>query len=378
MPRRKPARRFLTASLHPYNTRDNIKPPNSVRSVSTAMTQQPHSAVASYIQGFSITLEERGLDPQAIFRKAGITVQASSDPMKRITNEEISRLFDVAIEATGDPALGVAVGSHMVPANLHALGFALLASSTLRDFYDRIARYYRIASDNADFVHYEEGGASVLEAANPVDNVSPSSAEAWVALMVRFMRSLYEKELNPLWVRFGHSLPPGTEQIYQDYFKCPVYFDCDEIARIAIDSSLMDIPLPGASPDLAQQNDQIVREYLEKRGKQDVINRVRLEIVSNLSSGTVSSQGVAMKLHMSPRTMQSKLSQKDTNFQEILDNTRRELAGAYMDQSHLAITEIAYLLGFTDASNFTRAFRRWHGVSPRDYRKQKAGNEGES
>jgi AraC-like DNA-binding protein len=89
-----------------------------------------------------------------------------------------------------------------------------------------------------------------------------------------------------------------------------------------------------------------------------------------LASGTLSKQGVAEKMHMSARNLQLKLAEKETTFQDTLDTTRQNLASGYIEQSHLAITEIAYLLGFSDASNFTRAFRRWHGVSPRDYRVQ--------
>jgi AraC-like DNA-binding protein len=76
-------------------------------------------------------------------------------------------------------------------------------------------------------------------------------------------------------------------------------------------------------------------------------------------------------MHMSPRNLQLKLAANDTTFQDTLDSTRQNLAAGYIEQSHLAITEIAYLLGFSDASNFTRAFRRWHGVSPRQYRVQR-------
>jgi AraC-like DNA-binding protein len=258
----------------------------------------------------------------------------------------------------------------MVAGNLHALGFALLAISTLRDFYNRISRYNRIASQSADFVHYDEDGLSILAAENMAPSACDEAVDTWVSLMVKFMRALYEKELNPTWVELGHSMPGEHRQAFLEYFKCPVRFDCEEPARIAIDSSIMDVALPGASPDLAQHNDQIVREYLEKMDREDIVNRVRIQMVAHLSAGTLTALEVARRLHMSGCTMQTRLAQRGTNFQELLDTTRQELAAGYIQQSHLAITEIAYLLGFSDASNFTRAFRRWHGISPRDFRVQ--------
>ena len=109
-------------------------------------------------------------------------------------------------------------------------------------------------------------------------------------------------------------------------------------------------------------------QYLDQMDRKDVVNRVRRHIIEELGSGTLTKQSVADKMHMSARNLQLKLAARDTTFQDTLDSTRQNLATGYMAQSHLAITEIAYLLGFSDASNFTRAFRRWFGISPREYR----------
>jgi len=184
---------------------------------------------------------------------------------------------------------------------------------------------------------------------------------------VRFLRFLYQRDLDPVWIEMSRPMPEQGAQPYQDYFNCPVRFGCTE-ERIAMDSSLMDDPVPGASPDMAQHNDQIVMQYLEKMDRNDIVNRVRRHIIEDLASGNLSKQAVADKMHMSPRNLQLKLAGENTTFQDTLDTTRRNLATGYMQQSHLAITEIAYLLGFSDASNFTRAFRRWFGQSPRAYR----------
>ena len=146
--------------------------------------------------------------------------------------------------------------------------------------------------------------------------------------------------------------------------------------RIAIDSSLMDRPLRGASRELAQSNDQIVMRYLEKLDKADLVNRVRSLIISELASGTISKNGIADQLHMSPRSLQLKLAAKGTTFQDTLDKTRQTLAQGYMTQSSLTITEIAYLLGFADSSNFTRAFKRWTGQPPSKFRDRLDNNPG--
>lgn len=115
-------------------------------------------------------------------------------------------------------------------------------------------------------------------------------------------------------------------------------------------------------------HDQTVMHYLKQLERGDIINRVRGIIVDDLSSCALNKQRVADKLHMSARSLQMKLAAKETSFQEILDTTRQSLAMGYMEQSAISITEAAFLLGFSEVSNFTRAFKRWTGKAPRDYR----------
>lgn len=334
----------------------------------TGMEQGSPSTIASYLQSFQVSLEERGIDPAPLFKQVGVAPITASDPLLRISHEKISELFTLAVEITGEPAFGIVIGSHMVPSNLHALGFGLLASSTLRDFFTRISRYYHIVSRSADFIQYDEGETCVLAAANISPTACPEQADTWVALMVKLMRLLYSKDLNPVSISLKRAMPEESRQAYYDYFLCPVHFECEQPVSIALDMAIMDVPLPGASRELALSNDQVVCEYLERQDKLNIVSSIRKYIVANLSSGRISHQETASSLQISSRTMQSRLSQQGTSFQEILDSVRREMAGAYLEQSHLAITEIAYLLGFADASNFTRAFRRWHGQSPRSFR----------
>ena len=162
------------------------------------MTQQvSQTTIASYVQAFASALGDKGIDPQAVFDDAGISHQATSDPLKRITEIEVGRLFQAAVRATGDSAFGIAVGERMQPGNLHALGFGLLSSSTLRDFYQRICTYYRVVSQSADFRSYDADGSSILATTNVGENVCFETQDAWATMMVRFLRFLYQKEINP-------------------------------------------------------------------------------------------------------------------------------------------------------------------------------------
>ena len=272
------------------------------------MTQQvSQTTIASYLQAFASALNARGIEPRSVFERAGLEASTSSDPLKRISEIEVARLFKVAVEATGDPCFGIAVGEKMQPGNLHALGFGLLSSSSLRDFYDRVCNYYRVVSQSANFRSFDLDGQSILAASDIGENVCYETQDAWVTMMVRFLRFLYQSPVDPLWIELARPEPVGGSQPFLDYFNCPVRFGCGE-PRIAMDSRIMDRPLPGASPDMAQYNDQIVIQYLEQMDKNDVVNRVRRHIIEDLAAGSLSKQAVADKMHMSARNLQLKLA----------------------------------------------------------------------
>jgi len=326
-----------------------------------------HSTIGSYGHAIAAALESRGIEPREVFQEAGVYFKSSADPLLRLKNEEVGRLFAVATRLTGDPYFGIEVGMKVQPSNLHALGFGLMASSTLRDFCQRVENYYRLASQGADFRHYEEDDVTILEARNMTPDVCYESQDVFAVLMLRFMRSLYQKPLDPVWVEMLRPCPEAGPQPYLDYFNCPVRFGC-EFVRLALDSRVIDEELRGANPELALQNDEVVIRYLQEMDKSDIVNWVRGLVIKNLSSGTLSKTSIASQLHMTPRNLQFKLAAQGTTYQEILDTTRRDLALAYIEQRRLAITETAYLLGFADSANFTRAFRRWTGKSPSEFR----------
>lgn len=325
------------------------------------------STIAAYAFAIATALEQCDIDPQTIFDKCGVPLQTTTDPMLRLTNAEISRLFKASVEASGDPTFGLLVGQTMHPGNLHALGYALMASTSLRDYAQRLCNYYQIVSQSADIRTEENANEFLIITRVMSDDICWETHDAFIALLVRFIRFIYNPTFNPLRVDLVRPEPSADIKKYRDYFDCEIRFERPEVV-IAIAPDLVDKPLPGASKELAQMHDHTSMQYLKRIEKQDIINRVRTMIVEELSSSAITKQRVADKLCISPRSLQMKLAAKDTSFQEILDSTRESLAMSYMEQSAISITEAAYLLGFSDVSNFTRAFKRWTSKSPREFR----------
>ena len=333
------------------------------------MSANSPTTIAAYAMAIRKALEANGCDAREVFSRAGVKYTATVDPNERLTTAQVATLFEYSEKATGNPAFGLTVGRFIHPSFLYALGYSLLASSTLRDCCERLVHYFHLASEQADVEITEEGECFYLSTKLITAGVSNGTLDAWHAFLIRLFRLIYLPDFKPMSVSLQRPCPKGYEEFYLKSFGVPVTFDA-EVSVICIDRALVDEPLLGGNRVLAQQNDRVIDEYLAAQEHADIECRVRNHIVQSLSSGSCSKQRVAAEMCMSPSTLQQKLGQLDTTFQDVLNQVRESLARSYMEQSSITITEVSFMLGFTDTSSFTRAFRRWTDKSPSDYRKE--------
>lgn len=329
---------------------------------------QTTTTVGSYAMAIAQTLEASGIDSARVFQAAGIPTDLSNDPLVRLPTSALTRLFHTCVEVTHNPYFGLRVAHHIHISNLHALGFALAASSTLMDFWRRLERYFRLLSQTAR-ISLSEADGNVRVRIEQLVPVSGETEDAFLGFLILTMRLLYKQDFNPLQVDLCRPMPREGAGPYEKLFRAPVNFACEHGLLVFAKADLQR-SLSGACPELAQVNDNIVIGYLAKLDKHDVITGVKQKIIEFLPDGDCTRDRVASALCMSPTTLQLKLSQRGTHFQQLLDDTRKELACSYLSQAARSVTEITFLLGFSDTSNFTRAFKRWTGVSPTDFRQQ--------
>ncbi|MDE2561059.1 MAG: AraC family transcriptional regulator [Sphingomonadales bacterium] len=335
------------------------------------IVQSTPSVIAGYAAAIGRTLESRGLLAEPIFTRAGVTNASRNDPLERLTSEQVTRLFAICVEATSDPYFGLGVSRHIHASNIHALGYALMASRTLWEFCLRLERYFAIVSQAA-VLRIEREDDRVILRFNRITNLCGETEDAFLAFMFRFMRLLLDKPLVPLQVCLMRTCPVAGPEPYIAEFGTLPAFSCAE-GLVAFKSALIDEPLGGSCPDLAQFNDRIANDCLAKLKRSDILARTRATIVEGLSSGRCTRAQIARDLGLSQSVLQQRLTERGTSFHELLDETRCELALGYLQQPELSITEIAFLLGFADASNFTRAFKRWNGRAPSAFRPQVSG-----
>jgi AraC-like DNA-binding protein len=139
---------------------------------------------------------------------------------------------------------------------------------------------------------------------------------------------------------------------------------------MCIDPAVVSESLATANPELVRVNDQVVTDYLARLDREDVIMRVRSELIERLPSGQVDEADIASSVNLSRRSLQRKLRERGVSFSELLDSSRRELGLQYVRDPQYSLNEVAYLLGFAEPGNFSRAFKRWYGKSPSQYRIQ--------
>ncbi|MFC4249874.1 AraC family transcriptional regulator [Sinimarinibacterium flocculans] len=326
------------------------------------------TSLSSWARTIRRTIDAAGCDGECLMREAGMDPRVLEDPHGRYPLEQTTRLWRLAVDATGDPCLGLRVASGVTHTTFHALSYSLLASATLKEAFGRIARYFRIASDAAD-THFEAHGDEyhVLIRMRPGGpQPAPEAIDAFLSVYVRMCRSVLGRDYAPRRIEMRRSRPAGGE-CFERILRAPIVFGAPE-NRLVFDRESFERRLDSANPELARHNDAIVVRHLARIDRDHIGARVEAAFIERLPQGEPSQEDIAQQLAMSPRSLQRRLADEGCSYKALLDRTRRELALSYLRDARHSVCEITYLLGFSDTSSFTRAFRRWTGRTPTAWR----------
>ena len=310
-------------------------------------------------------LESYGIDPEPLFWEMAMDPELMKQSGGRYRLTKINNLWRKASEVIGDPCFGLKIAEMWHPSNLGALGYAMLTSKTLRTALERMDRYHRVITDEQP-VKFDETEAG-LTVSLVFSHDIPERNDAVLALIMSICRLNYITDLEPVSVTFTHPMPSCSARFFE-YFQAPVIFEASANS-LTLPIAAVDKNLPGSHPQLAELNDQVMIEYLAKLDHDNITHKVKAVIIDMLPSGNVTDENVARELYMSSRTLQRHLQREDTTYTTLLNEIRQDLAEQYLTEQNISLTEIAFLLGFSESSAFSRAFKRWIGVSSSEYRK---------
>jgi len=335
----------------------------------TAMDVEP-TTLSDVIRLISEVLHQHyGVEPEPLLEAAGIDSHLADVSGSRVSRDAILRLWELASAATNDPSVGLVVGSKVRPTTFYALGVAFLTCETLAESLELLCRYYRVIATvplDLNMVTGEKVTRLEIEYSDPAYPLDPIPFDSFIASIAGLCRLAVSPEFNPVEVRlaFADNHRGGD---YEALFKAPVVFGAEKNALV-FDSCALNEALPGRSLDLLQASDRILENYIAALNPDEISTEVRKLLMTMLPTGNANQEMVSKRLHMSRSTLHRRLREENTNYKELLDSTRRSLAIDYVQDGEYALGYVAFLLGFSDQSNFSRAFRRWTGKSPKAYR----------
>lgn len=330
------------------------------------------TSLATIGQIVSRLFEMHGLDASAMFKRHGVDPALLANSDARIPAHTWELLARDAAGQIPNPAFGLLAARCWHPSNLGALGYAWLSSSTLRTGLGRLERYWHLLGE-ASSAALEESSSGVKLSVTGREMDPEAKAiltDFTMSVLVDMCRMNAGSSLRPLAVHLKRQRPKGAEA-YRRHYGCAVQFGADEDS-FTLSPRDAYRQLPTSNRQIAANLDQILAKRLAHLDKGNVVARCQANLFDQLISGEVSEDAMAEQLHMSRRTLQRKLAEADLTFQKLVDETRRDLAMRHLDDPRHSITDVTFLLGFSQQSAFTRAFKRWTGMSPTEYRTQRS------
>lgn len=331
------------------------------------------SILASWVRSICQTVRGYGLDPEALMERAGLDTSLLTVPEARYPAMNIRRFWDAIVSATGDELVGLRCGQEMQVAALHGLGLAIVTCHSLAQVLDLMARYGKVISSTMDMSLSHDAQGTTLRLRTLHGNETRHAAlMAVIAFVQRQANSLAQHKVTP--VEVSIRMPRATEAVRRrldEYFGCRVETDSETPASIRFSYADIMEPYASANAILREANEHVAVQHLNRVRQSSFAARVEEEIQRLLDEGeSAKISDVASRLHLSSRTLQRRLESESVSFGELLEKHRRQMAHDALAHTEMSITEIAYTIGFSDPSNFSRTCYRWFGTSPSTYRRR--------
>jgi AraC-like DNA-binding protein len=312
-------------------------------------------------------LKKVGFDPKTILDRTGIPPSAIEGSKGRFPKREFQALWQAASEATGDPAIALRVSTMVRTDTLGIIGHLVLESESRRKAFDLAKELSPLLWEGFECDFETDGEVAFMRCNTDRDPYAGRFiTEYGVGIIVTIGRALGSDGSEPLEARFSYPAPAHADE-YERILRVPVRFDAGE------NGVLFRIP---AIDTLNPAADAILRNLLERYADEQIARmppgapfsqRVRSCIRSMLPAGGLTADIVARQLHTSERTLRRHLQDEGTSYQAILQEVRIELACHYLTKEKREIVDVALILGFSDQSAFTKAFRHWTGQTPADF-----------
>jgi AraC-like DNA-binding protein len=335
------------------------------------------TVLASWTATVVWALQSNGHDGLALASAAGIDPDELDDHNGRIPLANTTKLWQLAVQATGDPCFGLEVARHVRPSTFGGLSVGVVSSSSFREALERLGRFQSVVlspSGEVILIQDEDHLSWINRFPPGSERPCPEAMEAIMASITLCGRFLLGRSLSPVAVHLRRPEAAGSA-CYEAFFRCPVRFGAEEY-RLDFAREVTGRELPARSPALAVAGDAIAQTYLNRLPAMPGFDGAVRSVIAHLCvKGRPTAAAIADALAISSRTLQRRLRNEGTTVRALIGEVQGSLACELLVVDRLTVDLVARKLGFHDASSFRRAFKRWTGMTPADYVATAAGGD---
>ena len=320
--------------------------------------------------GLIEAIKAAGANPHDVLGTIAVDSAIFSKPDSFIRVSTFARILEEAARVSSDACFGLHFGERYNPKNIGPLIYVVLNSPTIAAGIENTARYIKIHNEAARASLLVEKDRAYLRLSphELLIHTSRQHSEYAMTVALNTLRLMVGSEWAPQEVHFTHHLEAATPEHFR-VFGAPIMFGCPANAFV-IESDFLKREVPAADPRLYS----ILKSYLgrvlnEMPREDDLVAAVRRAIGEAMRDGEPKLSRAAKQFGMSPRLLQRRLKEYGLDFKKLVDDTRQRLALQYIKEEKDTLTQIAFMLGYSDVSAFNRAFKRWTGTAPLKYRR---------
>lgn len=313
-------------------------------------------------------MAELGVGADQLFEGTGASSEQLRDPKARLSHRQKIALFSNVQRLTPDPSIGLVAGQRQRISDFGVFGYGVVSSATFGEAIAFGVEHISLAGPVLKKGFRVEGDVAIFEGYDvmALGPLLPLATEFWFSSMQALISLVLEQPFGAYRLMLPYSPPPHA-QLYQEVMRCPVEFN-SSVMQWHFDAGMLKLPMPNANPITAV----ICVDFCDRMMKEMDVEPALVKAIKTacLDSGEFPSADVmADRLHLSARTLHRRLAELEYGYQSILDGIRMRLAIEYLERTNMSIDHIAERSGFSDVSNFRKAFKKWTGHGTANYRK---------
>lgn len=319
----------------------------------------------------SQAITSAGIDLGKVLSELGVTPEYLQSKQLRTPHNAQLVFWETIESISNNPDVGLFLGQHLPVFRGQVLEYLFLSSANFGEGLRRALDYQRLISDasNAELIVDDAHCYMLINTASEDVRTLRHFNECFAQGLIAFFKFVTENVFEPDRIEFVHEAPENSQEVTR-VFGCEVVFGQQE-NRLFFSKTVLNHTSPHAEPELMALHERLASEQVARLEKMDIVDQVTRIIAEQLESGEVTLETVAVRLEIKPRSLRTRLSEAETNFNQLLSDYRYRLAKRLLAGTNESIDEIVYLTGFSEPSTFYRAFKRWSSMTPIEYRKAK-------